>query len=82
MCPRWIQSARGYKLSLRKNTEDMPLKVGEEAQQMGETALQVITRGRELTDSVTHSAHLSPSRNGCLLVRSGDDPPLRRRPTR
>lgn len=62
----------------------MPLKVGEEAQQMGETALQVITRGREteLTDSVTHSARLSPSRNGCLLVSSGDDPPLRRRPTR
>lgn len=26
MCPQWIQSAQGYKLSLRKNTEDMPLK--------------------------------------------------------
>lgn len=43
---------KGTNSSLRKNTEDMSLKSGEEAQQM---ALQVIT------DSVTHSALLSLS---------------------
>lgn len=55
MCPQWILSAQGYKLSFRKNTEDMSLK---KAQQMEETSYY--HEGEtELNDFVTHLALLS-----------------------